>query len=246
MPKRTEILRILIIGSALAVIIVTCSLLMVRFAAAECVTVYSETPKYEPSFRHARITIVQNGKPLKDAVVQLYIPGVQGSSSPLINDNGTAMLPKLRPGKYCVIATAKDTRSAGVCLDVSLSAEDKTTVLSIDVPSKPTWPDGPELAAAEKMPIGNRLRDFSGTVQDESGAVVSGAEIDVLSKGSENKKYLAQIQSDHSGRFSTHLAEGTYIAFFRMSAFRTHIAVFEVVREAGSKDLLITLKVGGC
>jgi hypothetical protein len=81
-------------------------------------------------------------------------------------------------------------------------------------------------------------------VIDPSGAIVAGANIKVMRKGSEHTVVL-RVKSDANGYFADDLAAGSYIAFIFEPGFRTAIVPFEVTK-AGTGNLQVTLQIGQC
>jgi hypothetical protein len=242
MPKRTDISKMLIVASGWINTIGCCCLVMAGLAVAECVTIL---PNCESSSAKVWVTAVRDGKPLKNVNIKLAAsaPGEQGGFSVSTNDDGVAALPTLASGKQYITATAPDQAVAQLCLDVSSESKDKRSSFSIELPPSPAMQ---ELARAERMPVRDRAQEFAGTVQDFSGAGIPGAKIEILPKGSKDETHAIQIEADASGHFFTHLASGTYVAFFRMPAFDTQIEVFEIGKGFDSKDLRIPLKIGSC
>jgi hypothetical protein len=238
MPKRTDISKILILGFGCIAAAGTGWMVTASLAIAECVTV---TPNDEPSSVNVRIETSREGKPLQNVKINL------DTARPFFTTDaqGIVFLPKLRPGKHCIIATALDSAVAQLCIDVSSKSNHKRSSFSIELPPSPTMQ---ELARAENMPVRDRVQEFRGTVQDRSpsGAAVPGTKIQILLKGSNDETHAIQIEADASGHFLAHLPEGVYMAFFRSPGFDTQIEVFEIGKGLDSKDLRITLKIGWC
>jgi len=103
-----------------------------------------------------------------------------------------------------------------------------------------------ELTAARDKPPSERIQDFAGVLLDESGADIPGARIRIWKRGSEDEGPTVEAVSDQEGRFSAHLAEGTYIAVFRERGFRDQLVIFDIAKGDGAKEFQVTLRVGGC
>jgi len=62
------------------------------------------------------------------------------------------------------------------------------------------------LAASRKMPVGVRIPTLKGIVQDQSGAAVVGALVQVFPKESGEKLATIELKTDENGKFSAPLA----------------------------------------
>jgi hypothetical protein len=242
MPKRTDISKILILGFGCIACVVTGEMPVANLAFAGCVTVTSGKD-YEPSSLNARITTSREGKPLQNVKIESDASNGQRRFLLSTNDQGIVFLPELQPGKQCIIATTFDNVTARLCLDVSPEGKDNRSSFSIELPPSPT---GRELARAEKMPVLDRVQEFTGIVQDESGAPVPSTKIQILLKGSKDEAHVIQIEADATGHFSARLPDGVYMSFFRSSGFVTQIEVLEVGKQFDSRDLRVLLKVESC
>ena len=100
-----------------------------------------------------------------------------------------------------------------------------------------------EMAAAEKLPIREIVQGFRGSLQDPSGALISGVKIKIIRTGSEDKANIPQLKSDADGRFFAQLPEGAYVAFFSMQGFRTEIVPFKIAQQGG-KEMAVKLSIG--
>ena len=54
------------------------------------------------------------------------------------------------------------------------------------------------------------------------------------------------MKADEAGRFNASLVEGTYVALIKAAAFRTEMVAFELTQKASSKELRISMRIGGC
>jgi hypothetical protein len=220
------------------VFIIAFCLLWAVMAAAESVEV-AVKPLESP--RHVRISVVLNGKPVKDVQVYFCTTSVhQTCFSVLTGDNGVAVPHALAVGNYQVTAVTEDRLAAHLYLHVS--RESKATSFSMDL-TEAFQAAQAALAAAERLPIRERVQEFRGSLQDPSGAFIAGVDIKVVRKGSEDKADVVRLKSDAHGRFSAQLADGFYIAFFSMAGFRTEIVPFEVSAQ-GDKEMLVKLQLG--
>jgi hypothetical protein len=219
-------------------IISACCLLLAGMAMAESVEV--GTAKAEESSRNVRITVVLNGKPLKLARVEFCTTtGKQICFTVLTGDNGVAVPQALALTTYHVFALFEDDLSSDLYLHAS--PQGKATSFAVDL--TPSFKAGQAvLAAAEKLPIREIVREFTGSVQDPWGAMIPGANIKVVRKGSTDKANPLRLKSDANGRFSAQLIDGVYIAVFSSPGFRTEIVPFEVARQ-GEKEMLVKLQI---
>ena len=148
MPRRTDISKILIIGSGRAAVIGVCCLVLAVIACAESVEV--GRAKAEESSRNVRITVVLNGKPLNLARVEFCTTtGKQTCFTVLTGDNGVAVPHVLALTTYHVYALFEDDLSSDLYLHIS--PEGKATSFAMDL--TPSFKAAQAvLAAAEKLP----------------------------------------------------------------------------------------------
>jgi hypothetical protein len=184
-------------------------LLSVGIVAAESVMVTTVKPL--ESSRHVRIVVILNGKPVKGVKVDFCkTPGGQICFSVMTGDDGIAAPRVLPLGNYAVVAMIEDSVNAGLYLHVSRKG--KVTSFPMDL-TESSQASQAVMAAAEKLPIREHVRDFQGLLQDPSGALISGVSVKVVRKGSEDKTDTLVLKSDVNGRFSAQLGDGMYIAF---------------------------------
>jgi hypothetical protein len=110
-----------------------------------------------------------------------------------------------------------------------------------------SWPHSTlseKLAAAEQEPIKDVLQTFGGVIADATGALIPGASIDVVRKGTGRRVHVARVRSDAQGRFSATLADGDYVVFFRASGFSERILPLTISRANGSGELQVRLDIG--
>lgn len=216
---------------------------------AECVLM-----RPREASRHVKIQVSLGGKPLEGAKV-IFRPSHQctcatdalrgnpldtsmipSSSSRMTDKNGIADLPELAPGDYDVAASINDVAST-VFLGLRVSADLGPTTVPIDL----TEP----VHRVEDVPVHYRIETFRGTVKDFSGAVISGAKIAVVNRGSQAKDIVLRDKTDANGNFSVHLADGSYIAVFFSPGFRPAIEPFEVTK-TGASELPVKLTPNSC
>jgi hypothetical protein len=233
-----------------AAIAICCTLLAVA-GLSECVEVEAGG---EPSSERVRITTVVNSKAASGVRVDIYGSENQYKHSVISDHNGVAVLPKLLPGLYGIVAESADRKFHGqLALQVTRSSKNRTSSFFISLtgvlPSLGGLPPVTigELTAAAKMPVSTRLHRFRGILTDQSGAPISNADIVVMKMRSSDNTGLtvSEINSKEDGWFSEPLLEGTYVAVFRMNGFRTEIVAFEVAND-GLEDLRVTMRVGSC
>jgi Carboxypeptidase regulatory-like domain len=195
-----------------------------------------------------RITVLLNGKAQKGARVEIYRyelgPGQEAVPRVVLtsDDQGRVAPPRLTPGHYHVIASADKKLRADLSLDILAQYDQGVSVFAMELAISP-FPTREELLSeAEQKPIKDRVREFHGIVCDLWGAVIPGVSIEVVRKGTEGKDRVAQLKSGIDGQFSAPLSDGTYVALFYMSGFRTEIVPFEVTKE-GSEHLRVTLQI---
>jgi hypothetical protein len=225
--------------------IVTGSLLSASLVSAECVVV---APAIRSSSDRVRITALFAGKPVRGARLEFFFasekkPRVVVPTGP----QGIASTPRLAPGLYRVVATGSKNLAAELYLEVSKPSATRTTTFEMSLAPVPASvsPLEARLAIVEKAPIAQRIQQFTGLVLDPSGAAVSGAEIEVMRKGSKGGP-VAKLRADETGRFSASLDEGIYVAFIQMPGFRTEIVGVELAQGAGTDDIRISMRIGSC
>ncbi len=221
-----------------AVIFAYCLLLAV-VAGAESVQV--GTLKAQESSPNVQIAVVLNGKPVNLATVNFCTGTIaQACFSAYTGDNGVAVPHPLALTTYHVVALFEDGLTSELYLHIS--PQSKATSFAMDL--TPSFKAAQAvLGAAEKLPIRETVREFTGSLQDSWGAVIPGANIKVVRKGSADKAGVLRLRSDADGHFSAQLTDGVYIAFFSSPGFRTEIVPFEVAGQ-GEKGMLVKLQIG--
>jgi hypothetical protein len=198
-------------------------------------------PDYRPSSTRVHITVTQQDKPATAISIEAYREGDHGASTQfwtgLTDSKGVVSLPKLRAGRYLVIAKTA-TREAKLFIEARTEAHQASHFEVQLVRS-----DG--LDVAEKMPTTVRVRDFRGEVQDITSAVISRAVIKIFRKDSIDSGPILQIESDSKGQFAGHLAiPGEYVAVVKSPGFKQGLFVFGM-DDHGWNALRVTMQVGG-
>jgi hypothetical protein len=231
--------------------VAVCCLLLATAAIGECVAVEAGG---ESSSERVRITTVLNSKVAPGVKVDIFGSENRYKHSVVSDHNGVAVLPKLVPGLYGVLAESADRKFHGqLALQVTQSSKNRTSSFFITLNGASPSFGGlqpltiRELTTAAKTPVSTRLQQFSGVLIDPSGAPIPNADIVVMKTRSSDNPGLtiSELNSKEDGGFSEHLSEGTYVAVFRMNGFRTEVVAFELAND-GLKDLRITMRIGGC
>src|SRR5438309_8828159 len=164
--------------------VAVCCLILTTAAIGECVEV---EPGGEPSSERVRITTVVNSKAVPGVKVDIYRSENQYKQSVVSDRNGVAVLPKLMPGLYGVLAESADKKFHGqLALQVTRSPKNRTSSFFISLIGVPPSFGGlppltiGELTAAVKMPVSTRLQRFSGVLVDPSGAPIPNADVVVM------------------------------------------------------------------
>jgi hypothetical protein len=233
--------------------IATACLLAAGVSAGECVTVWSgpaiPEPIYQQASREVRILAVQDGKPLVGASLSVFFGAEDKASLLLATDQrGLAVVSRLRPGRYHIVALSPDRLDTAVLyMEVPEKAAAQTSSFLIDLTASDLGPPITLAApAVNTAPINDYIRQFKGVVSDVTGAVIPKAQVQVYRRGEEVKEPVAKLRADVSGRFSAQLAPGAYVAFLESPGFKTRIVGFEIGPQLQAKDLQIQLVVGGC
>jgi uncharacterized GH25 family protein len=222
--------------------IIATLILSAHVLSAECVEI---TPAVHLSSDNVRITTVFNGSALRDAKVEIFFATEQKPGLVVFTDSqGVASIPKLAHGFYRVVATGPKNQTAELSLYVNVPALTSITSFEMILVPSVSLLDA-RLAIAEKTPITRNIHEFKGLLLDPSGAAISGAEIEIIRKNSKPGP-AAKVKSDESGRFKSTLDDGTYVAFFQASGFRTEIVAFELDNKPDPKELRISMRIGGC
>ena len=220
-------------------------------AAAECVEVtpynWSLTP--QPSSGNVQIIVKLDGTPLPHASIIVSIVREyreQFLFSVSADVQGVAQLSDLKPGRYHVVGVTAQNVSADLLLDVSAKPEKRATLFSLNLLSPAALGRQFALGLTGKMGVSERLREFTGTVQDQSGAAVANAVVEIYPDGDGKPASTVSLKADETGHFSAALPDGVYRAVIHLLGFKPYPVVFQIVQDADAKDLLVVLKVASC
>ncbi len=84
------------------------------------------------------------------------------------------------------------------------------------------------VARAEQEPAAFTLRELSGVIKDQSGAVVPGASVTIIRKRNRENQLLTALTTDNVGAFSANVAAGDYYAIVAEQGFKSrciHVAI---------------------
>ena len=204
---------------------------------------------------HARIAVTVDGQALRDVKIAVWQGYNSGTSADLITDEqGEVILPDLPPGKYFIGSWPAWSPDFGGALDVCIAPCPDDGLETIDLtqdslrgPMRPIDRDafalseirmeiGPRrdpswvasLKAAEQQISPSTVQAFRGVVHDPSGAIIPGATIDIMVKGTQGKTHAALILSDNSGKFSADLPNGDYVAMISSPGFQIQTLSFTI------------------
>jgi hypothetical protein len=257
----------LAVSRELRSILVLAILLVIAAPSMQCLNVTvvgSELPIRLK--QKARIKVLFDGQPLAAAEIVLTGYYARNITTLISNSDGNVTLPELPPGNYFLGSPSNTTRRLAICVIPCPDLGIETTVLT------PTSLDGPLqvldrdslasseasmeiglprdagwarlIAAAEQQPATERVPEFRGVVEDQSGAIVPSASIDVIVKGTEGRRHAAFFRADSTGRFSAHLPEGDYVAVVSSPGFVVRAVTFTVISTGTAAELHVVLDVG--
>jgi hypothetical protein len=190
----------------------------------------------------ARITLLRHGKPLS-ATVDLYatrgpewIYPARWSSS--TDRAGTVDLPTLSPGAFALDFHFDKGKSADFRVEVSGSGEPGQRDVVFDIAPDPS-------ANIPKDPATRAwLRQFAGTLQDVSGAVIPGGKISVRRKADPKGKNVAETITSQTGHFTLDLPLGDYIALFDKAGFAVEMVPF-TLGDKGWQAFTLKMRLSG-
>jgi hypothetical protein len=213
-------------------------------AASQCVEVSSpETSK--PSSKNARVTVLLDGKPVRQAKLSVRLPEGGGQRSFVTDSDGKAALNNLPEGTSCVTATAENNLSAELCLMVSARFADVDSFFSMALGPPLVSPHSFEdrVKRAEQFAPSQRLRKLAGTIADKTGAVIPGVEVQVFKRGEYPDKVLITFKTNQVGRFEQTLEPGIYTIVIRMFGFTGTFLEVEIAPDGSENELHKTLQV---
>jgi hypothetical protein len=220
---------------------------------------------------HARIAVTVDGQTLRGVKIAVWQGNNSSTIVDLITDEqGEVTLPDLPPGKYFIGSSPAQSPSFGGPLDVCIAPCPDDGLETIDLTQDslrgslhpidrdafalseirmeigprrdPSW--AASLKTAEQHTMTSSVQTFHGVVHDQSGAVIPGAMIDVLVKGTEGKTHAALIRSDNSGKFSAELPSGDFVAMISSPGFQVQTFSFTIAASGSADDVQIVLIVG--
>jgi hypothetical protein len=193
-----------------------------------------------PSSQTLRISVLQEGNRLQNAMVEVFREDGKSRFSLSTEEHGVAILPPRPSRGYNIAATTAGHLRADLLLDISKHKSNKPSELSLQLHVVP--PTLEELiVAAEESARTEWLREFEGVAVDPTGANLPQTRIDIFQQSSGGRVRVTTIESDATGHFSTHLPDGVYTATFQVHGFARQIHVFEINQDADQKDLRIRL-----
>lgn len=218
------------------------SLVLAGLVSGECIEVTAQ--KTLSSSGNVRITAFQEGKPREGATVEVFLKDKEHIASLRTDAQGVAVLPPLKPGFYSISASAGEDFRADLYLQVF--EKTVTSSFSLELQSVSFVDTQAALRASEAMPVNERIQEFKGVVEDQSGAVVPGALIKILPRNDGERAKWITLKTDEAGHFSSALPVGTYTALIQLRGFRTQILVFAIARDGQAKELHALMKVVSC
>ncbi|MGC2163371.1 MAG: carboxypeptidase regulatory-like domain-containing protein [Silvibacterium sp.] len=199
------------------------------------------------AMQRPRITVLLNGTPVAGAKIEIY----RSSNYPkhakklrfrLVTDaKGQMLLPELPLGVYGIVAHSEPNLTANLTLRFSPGSAGKEGLFSMELQSLPTREQ--ILAADEKLPI-RKIAAFHGVVQDETGAPIPKASIEVTDMGIQGMQNTTHLHSNAKGKFSVKLPNGDYIATFYSSGFKQRVLHLVIVKAENANDLSVELQIG--
>ena len=191
------------------------------------------------SARKVQITALRDGKPLSDVRLSFYLGSERSLQLSITTDQlGVGVTPKLAVGSYVVEAEGESSYEFA---EMGLNVADRKEQISA---FKMIIPRGPEvkLSEVESTPVTEQLREFSGQVVDQSGAIIPNAFAQVFRK-EPPLELAAKVRADEEGKFSARLPAGSYVAFVTSRYFATTVVGFSIKSENSSRQLNVVLKV---
>src|SRR5689334_20814827 len=132
------------------------------------------SPAYISASPSLRIVVLLDGKPLKNAFVQLSAASPRLSL--VTDERGAVAFSEVPPGPYAVVAKAPRGLRGLLLIKVSPNVAAQPTSLSMYI-ERCGWTER-DLMSAKNGPI-TLIRTLIGLVQDPSGAGISGATVDI-------------------------------------------------------------------
>jgi hypothetical protein len=221
------------------------TLLLASTAHSECAVVtagnFAANLMPHNASRNVDITVNLYGKPALEAVLAVSTTEGQFLFSVPLDSHGVGHLRDLKPGSYVLNGTDHAYESV-MLLKVDAGASVSATALSMDMFSHSST----DVDHITKMQVTDHVRQFTGSIQDASGAPVPGAAVEIYPDGTWDPARAVVVRVDGSGHFSAKLSNGLYRAIIRGTGFRANAVVFQIEPDAGAKEFTITLQIGSC
>ena len=199
------------------------------------------------SSQRPRVTVLLNGEAQHDVKLAIY-RGFGVRDKPLLvlftDRNGQAVVPALQPGKYLLRASPNKNLLGELYLHIKSTARlgDRFSMTLEHYDPPPTFEE--LVAVAEQSPATRKYVEFRGVVLDQTGSQISRVSIDVVVRGTNGTKHAARFRADDHGKFSTHLPDGDYVAFFSAPGFSVRVLPLTIAKTDGERELHVVLNVG--
>jgi len=210
----------------------------------ECVEV--STQKALPSSGNVRVTAFLEGRPRAGATVEVFLTDKEHVASLRTDIRGVAVLPQHKPGFYSILAASGEDFHADLYLQVTENPKEAASAFPMELLPFTFHDTQSALRTAETMPVNEKLQEFKGVVEDQSGAVVPKASIWTIRRGDATNEKLTRIKADESRHFSSSLPGRIYVVLLQAQGFRKEILVFEIARDRQAKELHALVKVASC
>jgi len=218
------------------------------FVFGECPTIQTLV-QYQPSRENIKITTLIGRKGAKgvrvDVVLLTGSPtiGLKVLYSLLSDDDGVVTPPALSPGRYQIQASTATGLVAALFLEVSTNGERSLSNFSVSLEPDPAgiWNS---VKAAEGRPPRESIDAFRGIIRDSDGVAVPGVRIEMWSVSAPDDASVSEAVADKDGRFAIDLADGIYVALFRLDGFQDHFLTLEIRRNHRPNELRISMVKG--
>ena len=238
---------------------------------AESVTVTADPsplPYVKPG---AQVTVLFDGKPAPGAKVHIWRHYRNAESYLLDTDDaGRVKLPELPAGSYSIAASSDGNLPQGGVVDVCMIecsenlsdvtelafdslrgpiyAIDRSALgmseITIEIAPDRTPGFMEAMASAEQEPAAFTLREFSGVVTDQTGAVIPGASVEVVRKQDKEIQLVSALTTDRVGGFSARLDYGDYYVLVAAQGFKSRELHVAITPQGSPDKAQITLAVG--
>jgi hypothetical protein len=227
--------------AAVVFVLVSCSC-----ASSQCIEITgTELPEVKPSSRNAKITVLLSGKPQANVKLTVSLPAGEGLRFFVSDSDGNVMVNDLPEGMSCVTATTENNLIDVMCLEVLAHSKDDVRSFSMSLaPAQPpsnSFDD--RVKGAEQSAPSQRLRKLAGTIADKTGAVITGAEVQVFKRGKYPDEVLTTVKTNEVGHFAPTLEPGVYTIIVRMSGFNSTFVEVEISPDGSESELHKTLQV---